>query len=361
MNSYLNILFSILLSCLGLSLQAQIISIDPVFPSIDDTITITYDATQGSAGLVGVGQVYAHTGLITDQSTTPTDWKYVQGNWGTDDPKVKMTALGNDLHQIKYHARSFYNPPANVVVEKFAFVFRNVDGSREGKTATGGDIFYDAFGGGSLDIALLTPGPQNIIEVNESLEVRFASSNTSDLKIFKDGVLASQANGKELTYTIQESTAGDFWFQLEADDGTTVREDSFFVSVRVPVVSQDPPANAASGVVYLDDTTALISLTAPLKNYVHLIGEFNNWAPSNASQMKRSMDGDTWWLELTGLEAGKEYAYQFLIEGDLAVADPYARKILDPWNDGFIPASTYPNLKPYPVEANGIVSVLQTA
>ena len=36
-------------------------------------------------------------------------------------------------------------------------------------------------------------------------------------------------------------------------------------------------------------------------------------------------------------------------------------KILDPDNDLYIPASTYPNLKPFPSTlADGIVSVLQT-
>ena len=33
------------------------------------------------------------------------------------------------------------------------------------------------------------------------------------------------------------------------------------------------------------------------------------------------------------------------MDGSLKVADPYAEKILDPNNDRFIPAVTYPNLK----------------
>ncbi len=51
------------------------------------------------------------------------------------------------------------------------------------------------------------------------------------------------------------------------------------------------------------------------------------------------------------------------MDGTLKVADPYAEKILDPGidNDPNIPASTYPNLKPYPTGlTTGIVSVLQT-
>jgi hypothetical protein len=49
-----------------------------------------------------------------------------------------------------------------------------------------------------------------------------------------------------------------------------------------------------------------------------------------------------------------------LVDGQLKIADPYSEKILDPNNDNSIPASTYPNLMPYPSQTTGIVSVLQT-
>src|SRR5206468_484293 len=57
----------------------------------------------------------------------------------------------------------------------------------------------------------------------------------------------------------------------------------------------------------------------------------------------------------------KEYAYQYLVDGQLKIGDPYCEKILDPWNDQYIDGITYPNLKPYPVgKTTGIVSILQS-
>jgi 1,4-alpha-glucan branching enzyme len=53
-------------------------------------------------------------------------------------------------------------------------------------------------------------------------------------------------------------------------------------------------------------------------------------------------------------------AYQFWVDGKLAVADPLTEKILDPSNDGSIPATTYPSLKKYPTGAKGIVSVFES-
>jgi hypothetical protein len=54
----------------------------PVFPKTDDDVTITFDATQGNGALAGVSPVYAHAGVITNQSNSPSDWKYVKTTWG---------------------------------------------------------------------------------------------------------------------------------------------------------------------------------------------------------------------------------------------------------------------------------------
>ncbi|MGB1735068.1 MAG: hypothetical protein ACPHGZ_01475, partial [Schleiferiaceae bacterium] len=49
--------------------NAQILTVTPAFPSQNDTVTIIYDATEGNGALTGVVPVYAHAGLITNQST----------------------------------------------------------------------------------------------------------------------------------------------------------------------------------------------------------------------------------------------------------------------------------------------------
>src|SRR5687768_915293 len=77
--------------------------------------------------------------------------------------------------------------------------------------------------------------------------------------------------------------------------------------------------------------------------------------------MNKTPDGNYWWIRISGLTPGAEYAFQYLVDGVLKIADPYAEKILDPANDATIPAATYPGLLTYPVGQSGIVSVLQTA
>ncbi|RZK29320.1 MAG: 1,4-alpha-glucan-branching protein, partial [Hymenobacter sp.] len=122
------------------------------------------------------------------------------------------------------------------------------------------------------------------------------------------------------------------------------------------------------GITYLaNGTSVILSLTAPKKSYVYVLGEFNNWQTTTAGLMKKTATVDTdaatgrWWVQIDGLTPGQEYAYQFLVDGQLRIADPYCEKILDQDNDKFIPAATYPNLKAYPAgSTTGLVSVLQT-
>ena len=107
---------------------SQIIEITPPFPTINDIITIHYDATQGNGGLQGISPVYTHTGVVT-QSGLPSSWTYVQGNWGQADPNVLMTDLGNNLHEITIDIDQFYGFPANTnVANNRMGIFLSFDG-----------------------------------------------------------------------------------------------------------------------------------------------------------------------------------------------------------------------------------------
>lgn len=76
--------------------KAQVVTTDPAFPTDGAAVTIVFDATLGTAGLKGfTGDVYAHTGVITDQSKDGSDWRYAS-DWNVNLAKYKMTSLGNN-------------------------------------------------------------------------------------------------------------------------------------------------------------------------------------------------------------------------------------------------------------------------
>lgn len=354
-------LFTLLL-CLSIGqINAQVVSTRPIFPTVDDTVTVIFDAAEGNGALAGLGQVYAHTGVITDKSTSPSDWKYVQGQWGTPDPKVEMTALGKNRHSIRYHIRSFYNVPTTDTVEQLSFVFRNADGSLVGRDTDGSDIYYPVFDN-SLHAKIVTPtSSPAFYTIGQNIFIYGAASKSATLTLTENGNQLAQASGDSLGYTLNVSNTGKNTLVLEVNDGNTTVTDTFVYIVNAPANVASLPAGVQDGINYTSDTSVVLSLFAPDKNFVYVIGDFNNWEVDPTYRMNVTPSGDRYWVEISGLTPKEEYAYQYLIDGNLTVGDPYCDKVLDPWNDPFIDDETYPNLKPYPTgKASGIVSVLQT-
>ncbi|MDU1890726.1 MAG: alpha-amylase family glycosyl hydrolase [Dysgonomonas sp.] len=114
------------------------------------------------------------------------------------------------------------------------------------------------------------------------------------------------------------------------------------------------------GINYISDDSLGFVLFAPGKETVYLIGDFNDWIVSDKYKMEKQ--DNRFWIRIGGLEKGKEYICQYLIDNEIRIADPYAAKISDPKNDKFISAEIYPNLIQYPEsKSDKIAMVVNTA
>jgi glycosidase len=339
---------------------AQVTS-NPALPNESGPVTITFDATAGTAGLKDyTGDIYAHTGVITDLSTSASDWKYVIAPWTTNIPKAKMTRVTANTYSLEItpDIRSFYGVPTGEKIKQMAFVFRSADLTKEGKATGGKDILLDVFGAG-LNVAITKPGNVTVVAQNSPLQFSASTTQSSDVSLFQNNVLVTTLTGIQVDHTFFFSQAGDYWLKVIATSAATSVADSVFVSVLTPQTVESLPASAKKGISYIDQQTARLVLWAPYKSYVHVLGEFSNWRPASAYQMKK--DGDYFWLDITNLTPGKEYPFQYLIDGQLKIADPYTEKISDPDNDKFITSTTYPGLIPYPIgKTEGNTSILQT-
>jgi hypothetical protein len=346
---------------LPMQILGQVTS-SPALPIENMPVTITFDATQGTAGLKDyTGDVYAHTGVITDLSTSPSDWKYVPAGWTVNIPKAKLTRVGSNTYtlEITPDIRQFYGVPTGEKIKQMAFVFRSADQTKEGKATGGKDILVDVFDAG-LNVSITKPNTNNLI-LPASTNFQFSASSTtaSAIHLFQNNTEIKTVSGTQLDYTFNFSQPGDYWLKVVATNAAKSVADSVFVNVLGNQVVQALPAGAKKGINYVDSQTARLVLWAPFKSYVHVIGEFNNWIPSSTSRMKR--DGDYYWMDIPNLTPGKEYPFQYLIDGSLKIADPYTEKISDPNNDKYISGTTYPGLISYPVgKSDGIASVLQT-
>lgn len=344
-----------------LALQAQIISTNPTFPTENDEITLIFDATKGNAGLKGfTGDVYAHTGVITNKSTSDSDWKYAP-TWGNNAAKYKLTSLGNDKWSLKItpNLRSYYGVPAGESIRKMAFVFRSANNSREGKDVGNKDIFVEVYDA-ALSVRFDEPAEKLLVSIGSSVTIKASASAASDLKLYVNNAqVASASNATSISHTYNFATSGTFTLKAEATlNGQTVANTQTVSVISTTSQTETLPKGVRPGINYINDTDVTLVLQAPKKQYVYVVGDFNDWTPATDFQMKK--DGEFFWLELKGLTQGEEYAFQYLVDGSIYVADPYTDKVLDPWNDPYIDNSTYPNLKAYPTgKAEGIVSVLQ--
>lgn len=345
-------------------MNAQVVTTNPILPQPNDTVEITFNASQGDGGLAGFnGDVYAHTGVITDKSTSPTDWQYVAANWGTTLPKVRMTSLGNDLYHIKFHIRNYYGVPTTDTIKQLAFVFRDGAGNTTGRDVGGGDIFIDVALPG-LNASFQAPAnKQTILNIGDSYTILAGASRADTLRLFIDGVEVKKVANTSIDYTLMAMTGGTREISVRAESGGQNVEETTSLYVKPassPVAAL--PAGVENGINYIDDTTVTLVLYAPNKDHCFVIGEFNEWCVTDLNFMNVTPDRSRYWKTITGLNAGQEYAYQYLIDSELKVADYLSEKILDPWSDPSIPAANYPNLKEYPTgQTSDIVSVFQTA
>ena len=120
---------------------AQTIWLKPESPSVTDTVTLYFNAAEGNKALIDLpGDVYIHTGVITNKSIDSHDWKYVIGNWGKDDNTLKMKREGKNLYSFRFVIKTFYQLRPDDIANQLAYVFRDLDGSLVGKTKDNEDI-----------------------------------------------------------------------------------------------------------------------------------------------------------------------------------------------------------------------------
>ncbi len=376
-----NFTLSLLLffTCIGVS--AQIVTLEPSTASGDDEIKIIFDATQGDGGLVGATKVYMHGGVVID-APDGTAWTNVVGNWGMDDGVGLMTKVSGEDNKweitLNPSARAYYTVPEGTNMFRLSMVFRNADGSAKGAGTPGninggivtgnGDIYMDLNFGEFVNID--NPGEETFFsEAGQPYTI--TASASADVTTMS--ILLDEGNGFEEKATVNSGTTISYEFTPEADITGTLKvtatingqdvENSQAFNLRLVGATQAQalPAGVVKGINYHDDLTKVtLVLEAPGKDFVYVVGDFNDWQINSDYLMNVTPDGELFWLELTGLTANQEYVFQYWVDGTITIGDPYADKVADPWNDEFIPASVHNAVPAYDRQDLAIATTFQT-
>ena len=138
------------------------------------------------------------------------------------------------------------------------------------------------------------------------------------------------------------------------------------------------PSGTGYGINY-ESTTVTFALKEEAEQYdfAYLIGEFNDWTPSDAYAMNWDENMKCWWYTLDlndpdrnpetveALDPDEEYMFQYYIGTlndswtTLRLSDPFS-EIIYSSDDQWITSSTYPDLREYPSsQTSGLISAFQ--
>jgi len=358
------------------SISSQIVVTEPEYPTETDSIVVFFDATEpGAEELLNyTGIVYAHTGVNTNFGS----WQHVIGNWGNNQTQPALTRLGPNLYKLTIgYPREFYSVSnSSEKILELAMVFRSASGSAQ----TRPDIFIPIYEPG-LNIVINNPDVSidfgdplrspAFLEQDSSLNIIVSAiqinTQLSDLSLFIDNQLVAQTANDTLMHTVSHSNFSPGPLYLSAvgtDTSGSIDSSTFVLFVNPDRINQSPPPGTLPGINYTSSTSVTFMLQAPYKNFVYILGDFNDWKVGSQYFLNRYETGQQevyWWTMIDGFIPGTEYAFQYLVDGKIRIGDPYSEKILDPWNDQYISPNTYPNLKPYPDGMTAFpVSVIET-
>ncbi len=339
-------------------LTGQMITTDPAVPTAGKLIRIYYDSSKDAGDLHNyTGDLYAHTGV----TLLGIPWQKVIGTWPNNSTQPKLTYLGTYRYELDItpDIKTFYSLSNTDIATKICLVIRNAAGTLQ----TRPDIFLNVFQPG-LNVTFTLPVKSSFVaELYKQIPVSASATLADSVSLYiNNKFIKSGATADLLNYTILPDQYGEFVAKVIAWKEPAFAIDSFFYYVRKPLVTESLPAGVIDGINYTGNSSVTLVLHAPYKNYVFATGDFTNWLAREKGYMKRTPDGERYWVQINGLTPGKEYRFQYLVDNSLYIAEPYSDKVLDPDYDQYISSSTYPHLIPFPKDtASGIVSVLQTS
>lgn len=341
---------------------SQVVTANPEFPTENDAVTIYFDATQGNQELMGyTGDVYAHTGVITNESADASDWKYVIAGWTINTEKAKLTRISTNLYSLEItpSIKDFYGVAEDEEILQLAFVFRSSDGSKVAREANGDDIFYEVYPEG-LNVNISAPADQYIAIPGETIDIIASSDNADSMFLYIDESLIVKLEGNLINYSHTENNPGLHKIKATAKTVDELKSDSIEFFVRGDNNQAEIPAGWIKGINYLAEDSVGLLLFAPNKDFVFVIGDFTDWKIKEEFLMNQTADGEYYWLAIGNLTPNQEYIFQYYIDGEIKIADPYTEKTSDP-ADSYITDATYPNLIEYPTgKTTQIASVLET-
>ena len=317
----------------------------------DDEITITVSDVNLSTW--GSSSIYLWAWSYDSNNENSMD-SPTNGSWTSSNEAQKLTNNGNGTYSITITPTTFYNRTG---IGSIGMLVKAKNGNGDKKSQ---DQIYQI---GTFQLSLNSPtNSTTILNSGETLAISASASIVADFVLKANGTAINSQNGIT-NYSFSPTVTENTDFILEATNNGDTQTSIFNVIVKPTVTEASVPTGMKDGMNLnpSDNTKATLVFYAPMKEFVHVIGDFNNWSVDNNYLLKKDSSKDRFWIELTGLTPKTNHMYQYLVDGTLRVADPYSTIVLTESNDQYINATTYPNLPEYPTgKTNFSVTLLRT-
>lgn len=348
--------------CLAPALAAQVVTTTPPIVQTNSTdIVITFHADRGNKGLMNqpsTAKIYAHTGVITSKSSSTSDWKYAT-SWSTNLPKYEMKYVAANTWELTIPSiDSFYGiTDASEVVQKLAFVFRNADGSKEGKGEGNSDIFVDVLPAG-FQLEIVSSAANGVVMTSAPVTFTASTTDKAEINLYLNstsGTPLKSASGVTSLAVDQTFTApGTYRIIATAKNsaGTLLTEEAVVTRIEAAVESPYPGGTPKPGPVENADgsVTFCFPTVKDRTSSMVIVPSWTGYAVTEECVMKRHTVGNNvyFWTTMTGIDKNTDNLYYYLADGVTKVGDPYARLILDPYYDQYISSEVFPDLPAYP-------------
>ncbi|MCM1319971.1 MAG: alpha-amylase family glycosyl hydrolase [Muribaculaceae bacterium] len=360
MKSYILLFIFALASVFGVK-AADVVTSDPSpLQQSSKDVVVYFHADLGNKALnnqPASAQIYAHTGVITNKSTTNSDWKHAP-TWGTNTPKYKLEYVSPNLWKLNIgDIKTYYGLTDDEIVKKLAFVFRTSDNKLEGKDVGNADIFLDVKEEG-YQVALFSNLEGTFVDdAHKTVNFTVTATRPSTLSLEINGqTVKSAENATRLESPYTFTNHGNYTVVAKGVAGSESQTvEAVYCYPTSSTQANYPGGTPKQGAVRNADGTVTFCLAAPGKSSVMLIPGWNGYVASDENVMKyQDYNGNRYfWTTVSGLDPDTMYFYYYLVDGTLKVSDPYAKLILDPYNDKYISKDVFPNLPEFPLDEVG--------
>ncbi|MDR6406393.1 MULTISPECIES: alpha-amylase family glycosyl hydrolase [Chryseobacterium] len=278
------------------------------------------------------------------------------GSWNNSNELNKLNYnSATDTYSLSFTPTTFYGRTG---IGRFGFLLKDKTGAHQTS-----DTFVNV---GILNINMTNPAANSLTSVpaGNSINITATTNVNSTFQLKANGTAVNSTSTPSTSYSFNYTVTADANMELIATDtNSNTKNATFILQIPRTVISEAIPNWMRQGINYhpTDNTKVGLALYAPSKNFVHVIGSFNNWVVNDSYLMKRdTANPDLYWIELSGLTPQQLYTFQYRTNDLKKVADPYSPQILSSYDDQWISASTYPSLPPFPPGQGFEVSMFKT-